>query len=144
MASILVFLCFGITQAKDRLFSRPRPAYWRFRLCVGEIYALLLFFVPFQTPQLGSEPFHCPQAPWGATSPALTPATTICSPCVTTVLSLGESPVNGVVQCVTLGVSEIHPSRVLPTPAPFYRGWCSWRMYRRLSVHGVERHWCCV
>lgn len=34
VASILVFLCFGVTQAKDGPFSRPHPGNLPFRLCV--------------------------------------------------------------------------------------------------------------
>uniref|UniRef100_A0A8C6VBK1 Phosphatidylserine synthase n=1 Tax=Naja naja TaxID=35670 RepID=A0A8C6VBK1_NAJNA len=49
VASILVFLCFGVTQAKDGPFSRPHPAYWRFWLCVSVVYELFLIFILFQT-----------------------------------------------------------------------------------------------
>lgn len=49
VASILVFLCFGVTQAKDGPFSRPHPAYWRFWLCVTVVYELFLIFILFQT-----------------------------------------------------------------------------------------------
>uniref|UniRef100_A0A6Q2XVK6 Phosphatidylserine synthase n=1 Tax=Esox lucius TaxID=8010 RepID=A0A6Q2XVK6_ESOLU len=49
VASILVFLCFGVTQAKDGPFTRPHPAYWRFWLCVSVVYELFLIFVLFQT-----------------------------------------------------------------------------------------------
>ncbi|XP_076411169.1 phosphatidylserine synthase 2 isoform X3 [Peromyscus maniculatus bairdii] len=48
VASILVFLCFGVTQAKDGPFSRPHPAYWRFWLCVSVVYELFLIFILFQ------------------------------------------------------------------------------------------------
>ncbi|XP_073908180.1 phosphatidylserine synthase 2 isoform X2 [Castor canadensis] len=50
VASILVFLCFGVTQAKDGPFSRPHPAYWRFWLCVSVVYELFLIFILFQAP----------------------------------------------------------------------------------------------
>ncbi|XP_071618496.1 phosphatidylserine synthase 2 isoform X6 [Heliangelus exortis] len=53
VASILVFLCFGVTQAKDGPFSRPHPAYWRFWLCVSVVYELFLIFILFQTVQDG-------------------------------------------------------------------------------------------
>ncbi|KAL7867614.1 hypothetical protein SRHO_G00089980 [Serrasalmus rhombeus] len=53
VASILVFLCFGVTQAKDGPFSRPHPAYWRFWLCVTVVYELFLIFILFQTVQDG-------------------------------------------------------------------------------------------
>uniref|UniRef100_A0A672I033 Phosphatidylserine synthase n=1 Tax=Salarias fasciatus TaxID=181472 RepID=A0A672I033_SALFA len=49
VASILVFLCFGVTQAKDGPFTRPHPAYWRFWLCVTVVYELFLIFILFQT-----------------------------------------------------------------------------------------------
>lgn len=49
VASILVFLCFGVTQAKDGPFTRPHPAYWRFWLCVSVVYELFLIFILFQT-----------------------------------------------------------------------------------------------
>uniref|UniRef100_A0A8C5EPC4 Phosphatidylserine synthase n=1 Tax=Gouania willdenowi TaxID=441366 RepID=A0A8C5EPC4_GOUWI len=49
IASILVFLCFGVTQAKDGPFTRPHPAYWRFWLCVTVVYELFLIFILFQT-----------------------------------------------------------------------------------------------
>ncbi|KAF3855123.1 hypothetical protein F7725_023178 [Dissostichus mawsoni] len=48
VASILVFLCFGVTQAKDGPFTRPHPAYWRFWLCVSVVYELFLIFILFQ------------------------------------------------------------------------------------------------
>ncbi|XP_039696357.1 phosphatidylserine synthase 2 isoform X8 [Pteropus medius] len=48
VASILVFLCFGVTQAKDGPFSRPHPAYWRFWLCASVVYELFLIFILFQ------------------------------------------------------------------------------------------------
>nr|XP_015107832.1 phosphatidylserine synthase 2 [Vicugna pacos] len=55
VASILVFLCFGVTQAKDGPFSRPHPAYWRFWLCVSVVYELFLIFILFQTVQDGRQ-----------------------------------------------------------------------------------------
>ncbi|XP_007466051.1 PREDICTED: phosphatidylserine synthase 2 [Lipotes vexillifer] len=55
VASILVFLCFGVTQAKDGPFSRPHPAYWRFWLCVSVVYELVLIFILFQTVQDGRQ-----------------------------------------------------------------------------------------
>ncbi|XP_059831484.1 phosphatidylserine synthase 2 isoform X2 [Hypanus sabinus] len=55
IASILVFLCFGVTQAKDGPFSRPHPAYWRFWLCVSVVYELFLIFILFQTVQDGRQ-----------------------------------------------------------------------------------------
>lgn len=39
MASILVFLCFGVTQAKDGPFTRPHP---------GKIITLVTSFLGFQ------------------------------------------------------------------------------------------------
>ncbi|XP_008975954.2 phosphatidylserine synthase 2 isoform X1 [Pan paniscus] len=56
VASILVFLCFGVTQAKDGPFSRPHPAYWRFWLCVSVVYELFLIFILFQLPPLTVAP----------------------------------------------------------------------------------------
>uniref|UniRef100_A0A673WX63 Phosphatidylserine synthase n=1 Tax=Salmo trutta TaxID=8032 RepID=A0A673WX63_SALTR len=55
VASILVFLCFGVTQAKDGPFTRPHPAYWRFWLCVSVVYELFLIFVLFQTVRDGRQ-----------------------------------------------------------------------------------------
>uniref|UniRef100_UPI00358E01CC phosphatidylserine synthase 2 isoform X2 n=1 Tax=Myxine glutinosa TaxID=7769 RepID=UPI00358E01CC len=49
VSSILVFLCFGVIQAKDGPFTRPHPAYWRFWLCVSVVYELGLIFILFQT-----------------------------------------------------------------------------------------------
>ncbi|CAN0424427.1 unnamed protein product [Lampetra fluviatilis] len=49
IASILVFLCFGVTQTKDGPFTRPHPAYWRFWLCVSVVYELCLIFILFQS-----------------------------------------------------------------------------------------------
>ncbi|GAB1292889.1 Phosphatidylserine synthase 2 [Apodemus speciosus] len=50
VASILVFLCFGVTQAKDGPFSRPHPAYWRFWLCTVQDGRQFLKYVD---PRLG-------------------------------------------------------------------------------------------
>ncbi|ETE62193.1 Phosphatidylserine synthase 2, partial [Ophiophagus hannah] len=58
VASILVFLCFGVTQAKDGPFSRPHPAYWRFWLCVSVVYELFLIFILFQDKLDGFVPAH--------------------------------------------------------------------------------------
>jgi len=48
-AAIVVFLAFGITQAKDGPFVRPHPAFWRLTLCISVVYELLLVFFLFQT-----------------------------------------------------------------------------------------------
>lgn len=49
IASILVFLAFGVTQAKDGPFLRPHPVIWRFILCCSVIYELCLIFLLFQS-----------------------------------------------------------------------------------------------
>nr|XP_032815999.1 phosphatidylserine synthase 2-like [Petromyzon marinus] len=55
IASLLVFLCFGVTQAKDGPFTRPHPAYWRFWLCASVLYELGLIFILFQTADDGRQ-----------------------------------------------------------------------------------------
>nr|CAB3265262.1 phosphatidylserine synthase 2-like [Phallusia mammillata] len=49
IASVLVFLAFGITQAKDGPFIRPHPAFWRLMLCISVLYELGLVFLLFQS-----------------------------------------------------------------------------------------------
>ncbi|XP_066922563.1 phosphatidylserine synthase 2-like [Clytia hemisphaerica] len=49
LACIMVFLAFGVTQAKDGPFLRPHPVLWRFILCCSVIYELCLIFLLFQT-----------------------------------------------------------------------------------------------
>ncbi|XP_043438086.1 phosphatidylserine synthase 2 isoform X1 [Prionailurus bengalensis] len=76
VASILVFLCFGVTQAKDGPFSRPHPAYWRFWLCVSVVYELFLIFILFQDTTVARVPQSAdllslhhqvlPSSTWGA------------------------------------------------------------------------------
>ncbi|XP_065070770.1 phosphatidylserine synthase 2-like [Rhopilema esculentum] len=47
-ACIVVFLAFGITQARDGPFVRPHPVFWRFILCCSVIYELMMIFILFQ------------------------------------------------------------------------------------------------
>uniref|UniRef100_A0A7N4PKW7 Phosphatidylserine synthase n=2 Tax=Sarcophilus harrisii TaxID=9305 RepID=A0A7N4PKW7_SARHA len=82
VASILVFLCFGVTQAKDGPFSRPHPAYWRFWLCVSVVYELFLIFILFQVSCSGA------QDQWGG-------AKVVPPPHPKTVKYLGEGRVPG-------------------------------------------------
>eukprot|EP00112_Aurelia_sp_Birch-Aquarium-sp1_P009651 Seg2101.7 transcript_id=Seg2101.7/GoldUCD/mRNA.D3Y31 product="Phosphatidylserine synthase 2" protein_id=Seg2101.7/GoldUCD/D3Y31 len=47
-ACIVVFLAFGITQARDGPFLRPHPVFWRFILCSSVVYELSMIFILFQ------------------------------------------------------------------------------------------------
>jgi len=47
----LVFIAFGVVQARDGPFYRPHPIVWRFVLTCGVLYNLILVFFLFQTPK---------------------------------------------------------------------------------------------
>jgi len=48
LACVVVFLAFGITQARDGPFLRPHPVVWRFILCCSVVYELSMIFILFQ------------------------------------------------------------------------------------------------
>jgi len=47
----IVFIAFGVTQARDGPFYRPHPIVWRFIHTCGVLYNLILVFLLFQTPK---------------------------------------------------------------------------------------------
>lgn len=119
VASTLVFLRFGITQAEGAPVSRPHLAYWR--LGSASVWSMSCFSSSYSSRHRSQAQNHSTALCLpGVPSPGPDPrATAVCSPCDIRVLNLGESLVNGVVQCLTFDASVIHPSSVMPMPAPF-------------------------